>query len=60
MPFADDVRKYPFASLDILVNKKGEVLKEHPYLPTQEQLDAMDRFVDAMDLEDCGPKDEEG
>ncbi|KAF8214293.1 SPOC like C-terminal domain-containing protein [Mycena galopus ATCC 62051] len=29
MPFADDVRKYTFASLDNLVSKKGEVLKEH-------------------------------
>jgi ATP-dependent DNA helicase 2 subunit 2 len=50
MPFADDVRKYTFASLDRLVNKKGEVVSEHPYLPTEKQLEAMDDFVDAMDL----------
>jgi len=50
MPFADDVRKYTFASLDRLVNKKGEEVKEHPYLPTKEQLAAMDEFVDALDL----------
>ncbi|KAF8895028.1 SPOC like C-terminal domain-containing protein [Gymnopilus junonius] len=60
MPFADDVRKYTFASLDTLINKKGQVLKEHPYLPTEEQLEAMDKFVDAMDLVDAGDKDEEG
>ncbi|KAG6902972.1 hypothetical protein C0995_008545 [Termitomyces sp. Mi166 len=60
MPFADDVRKYTFASLDHLVNKKGEVLTEHPFIPTEEQLDAMDNFVDAMDLMDAGDKDEEG
>ena len=60
MPFADDVRKYTFASLDHLVNKKGEVLTEHSYLPTEDQLEAMDHFVDAMDLMDAGEKDEEG
>ncbi|KAI0358784.1 SPOC domain-like protein [Trametes cingulata] len=60
MPFADDVRNFPFASLENLINKKGEVVKEHPYLPTKEQLDAMERFVDAMDLMDAGEKDEEG
>ncbi|KAJ7480055.1 SPOC domain-like protein [Mycena galericulata] len=60
MPFADDVRKYTFASLDNLVSKKGEVLKEHPYIPTEKQLEAMDNFVDGMDLMDAGEKDEEG
>ncbi|KAK0198079.1 SPOC domain-like protein [Armillaria mellea] len=60
MPFADDVRKYTFPSLDRLVNKKGEVITEHPYLPTEEQLDAMDNFVDAMDVMAAGEKDEEG
>ncbi|KAG6895586.1 hypothetical protein C0992_000501, partial [Termitomyces sp. T32_za158] len=60
MPFADDVRKYTFASLDHLVNKKGETLTEHPFIPTEEQLDAMDNFVDAMDLMDAGEKDDEG
>ncbi|PPQ90435.1 hypothetical protein CVT25_014953 [Psilocybe cyanescens] len=59
-PFADDVRKYTFASLDKLVNKKGEILTKHPYLPTQEQLEAMDKFVDAMDLMDAGEKTEYG
>jgi len=60
MPFADDVREYSFASLDILINKKGDTVKEHPYLPTDEQLEAMDQFVDALDLMDAGEKDEEG
>lgn len=60
MPFADDVRKYTFASLDNLVSKKGEVITEHPYIPTKEQLDAMDNFVDSMDLMEAGEKDEEG
>ncbi|KAJ7451138.1 SPOC domain-like protein [Mycena latifolia] len=60
MPFADDVRKYTFASLDHLVSKKGEVLTEHAYIPTEAQMEAMDNFVDAMDLMDAGEKDEEG
>ncbi|TFK76643.1 SPOC domain-like protein [Pluteus cervinus] len=60
MPFADDVRKYTFASLDHLVNKKGEVLESHPYIPTDAQIEAMDNFVDAMDLMQAGEKDEEG
>ena len=60
MPFADDVRKYTFASLDKLVSKKGELITEHSYLPTEEQLDVMDKFVDSMDLMDAGDKDQEG
>ena len=60
MPFADDVRNYPFASLETLINKKGEIVTEHPYLPTNEQMDAMEEFVDAMDLTDAGEKNEEG
>lgn len=60
MPFADDVRNFTFASLENLITKKGEVVKEHPYLPTNEQMDAMEKFVDAMDLMDAGEKDEGG
>ena len=60
MPFADDVRKYTFASLDNLMNKKGKVVTEHPCIPTEEQQEAMDKFVDAMDLMHAGEKDEEG
>ncbi|KAF8168356.1 ku80-like protein [Crassisporium funariophilum] len=60
MPFADDVRRYTFASLEKLISKKGEIITEHPYLPTGEQLEAMEQFIDAMDLMDAGEKDEEG
>lgn len=60
MPFADDLRKYAFPPLKSLTNKKGDVLTEHPYIPTEEQLAAMDNFVDSMDLMDVGEKDEEG
>ncbi|KAF8640795.1 hypothetical protein AX17_000444 [Amanita inopinata Kibby_2008] len=60
MPFADDVRKYSFASLERLVSKNGDVLTSHPYLPNDKQQRAMDSFVDAMDLMEAGDKDDEG
>lgn len=60
MPFADDVRKYTFAPLEYLTNKRGERVTDHPYIPTEEQLDAMDNFVDALDLMNAGERNEEG
>jgi len=60
MPFADDVRRYTFASLDKLISKSGEVITKHPYIPTEFQQDIMNDFVDAMDLMTAGDKDEEG
>ena len=42
------------------MSKKGELITEHPYLPTEEQLDVMDKFVDSMDLMDAGDKDQDG
>jgi ATP-dependent DNA helicase 2 subunit 2 len=60
MPFADDVRKYTFPSLDNLISHDGKEVTSHPYLPTDEQLTAMDEFVDAMDLMDADEKDEDG
>ncbi|KAG1761756.1 SPOC like C-terminal domain-containing protein [Suillus occidentalis] len=60
MPFADDIRKYTFASLDNLVSKNGESVTKHPYLPTEDQLEAMDKFIDSMDIMDSGEKDDEG
>ncbi|KAG2160210.1 SPOC domain-like protein [Suillus bovinus] len=60
MPFADDVRKYTFASLENLVSKNGESITKHPYLPTEDQLQAMGRFIDSMDIMDSGEKDDEG
>ncbi|KAL5640802.1 hypothetical protein ACGC1H_001326 [Rhizoctonia solani] len=60
VPFAEDVRRYPFPSLDRYVTKKNEVLEEHPYIPTSDMNAAMDDWVDNMDLTDAGPKDENG
>lgn len=60
MPFADDLRKFTFRSLDRLVSTKGEVITKHAHLPTNEQMKAMDNFVDAMDLMRAGEKDDNG
>jgi ATP-dependent DNA helicase 2 subunit 2 len=60
MPFADDVRRYTFPPLENLVNTKGEKITKHPFIPTEEQLSAMDKFVDSMDLMDAGVKDADG
>ncbi|KAF9652062.1 SPOC domain-like protein, partial [Thelephora ganbajun] len=60
VPFADDVRKYTFPSLETVYNKAGEEVIKHPYLPTEAQQDAMDKFVEVMDLTLAGEKDENG
>jgi ATP-dependent DNA helicase 2 subunit 2 len=60
MPFADDVRKYTFASLENLISKNSKSITKHPYLPTEVQLEAMGRFIDCMDIMDSGEKDDEG
>ncbi|KAI5986333.1 SPOC like C-terminal domain-containing protein [Pisolithus albus] len=60
MPFADDIRHYTFPSLTTLTSRTGERITKHPYLPNEEQLEAMDRFIDDMDLSDAGEKDEKG
>ena len=60
MPFADDVRKYTFSPLLNISNRKGEKVTTHPYLPTHEQMEAMDSLVDAMDLMQAGEKDDDG
>jgi len=60
MPFADDVRRYTFTSLDKLISRSGKVITKHPYIPTETQQDVMDNFVDAMDLMTAGGEDEEG
>ncbi|KAF5356130.1 hypothetical protein D9756_004280 [Leucocoprinus leucothites] len=60
MPFADDLRRYTFASLVKLISKSGEEITKHPYIPIESQQAAMDNFVDSMDLMAAGEKDEEG
>lgn len=59
MPFADDIRHYTFPSLTTLISRTGERVSKHPYIPTPEQLEAMDKYIDDMDLMDAGEKDED-
>lgn len=59
MPFAEDNRNYTFQSLDQLYNKKGVKIEKHPNIPTNDMLDAMENFVDSMDLMEV-EKDDEG
>jgi ATP-dependent DNA helicase 2 subunit 2 len=59
MPFAEDNRNYTFQSLDLLYNKKGVRIENHPTIPTEDMLEAMDRFVDSMDLMEV-EKDDKG
>ena len=50
LPFAEDVRPYRFPPLDRVVTVSGKTLREHRFLPTDALTDAMDAYVDAMDL----------
>lgn len=51
------MRALTFPSLTHLVNRKGKVVTEHPTIPTTAQANAMDDFVDAMNL--VGPNSTE-
>ncbi|GAA6003096.1 uncharacterized protein JCM10292_002859, partial [Rhodotorula paludigena] len=59
-PFAEDLRQFQLGSLERLFNRKGKRVHDNKLLPTEEMDDAMDDFVDAMDLTEAGPPDEEG
>jgi len=59
VPFAEDVRHYTFAPLDKVVTMKGKVLMKHRNLPTDEQDEAMNDYVDSMNLMNFST-DEEG
>ncbi|KAI9679822.1 MAG: ATP-dependent DNA helicase II subunit 2 [Caeruleum heppii] len=59
LPFAEDVRSYRFPPLDKVLTVSGKALTEHRNLPTSSLLEAMDRYVDSMDLSRFGT-DEDG
>lgn len=62
MPFAEDMRRLEFPSLRDYFDRKKQRLgpDKCTKLPTQEQMSAMDDFVDSMDLMTAGPADEDG
>ncbi|KAF3928883.1 hypothetical protein ABW20_dc0109269 [Dactylellina cionopaga] len=50
LPFAEDIRQYKFAPLDVVKTLTGKILDKHRFIPTQELQEAMNDYVDAMDL----------
>lgn len=60
LPFAEDVRNYQFPPLDKVITVTGNIKHEdHRLLPSQELSDAMDDYVDAMDISSWA-KDDDG
>lgn len=59
LPFAEDIRGYKFAPLDKVVTVSGKNLIQHRNLPSDDLMQAMSDYVDAMDLSTFG-KDDEG
>ncbi|KAF0411993.1 SPOC domain-like protein [Gigaspora margarita] len=50
IPFKEDCHHFTFPSFDRVVSKSGKELTNHNYLPNDEMLEKMDRFIDGMDL----------
>ncbi|KAI1762491.1 ATP-dependent DNA helicase II subunit 2 [Hypoxylon sp. FL1150] len=60
LPFAEDVRNYQFPPLDKVITVTGNtILENNRLLPSRELVDAMDDYVDAMDISSWD-KDGEG
>ncbi|KAI8576665.1 hypothetical protein K450DRAFT_256125 [Umbelopsis ramanniana AG] len=56
VPFAEDIRQFPFAPLDVVTLPNGKEVTDHKLLPSKELEDAMDAFVASMEL----PKEPDG
>lgn len=59
LPFEEDMRRYKFPPLDRKLTVSGKVITEHKDLPTEDLVNAMSDYVDAMDLSTFG-RDEDG
>lgn len=57
LPFAEDVRTYRFPPLDKVITVSGKVVTQHRNLPSDDLQNAMDKYVDSMELMDT---DEDG
>ncbi|GAT19913.1 ATP-dependent DNA helicase II subunit 2 [Aspergillus luchuensis] len=53
LPFAEDVRTYRFPPLDRVVTVSGKVVTQHRNLPSDDLLNAMDKYVKSMELTDA-------
>jgi ATP-dependent DNA helicase 2 subunit 2 len=58
LPFAEDIRQYTFPPLDKVVTVAGKNLIQHRHLPSDDLLEAMSQYIDAMDLSSFGQGDE--
>lgn len=58
VPFAEDVRQYPFPPLDKVVTVNNSVLTKHRFLPSQDLVETMSEYVDAMDISTYALDDE--
>ncbi|ORY70158.1 putative Ku family DNA helicase [Pseudomassariella vexata] len=58
LPFAEDVRSYHFPPLDKVITVAGATLTKHRHLPTQDLIETMSEYVDAMDISTFGLDDE--
>ncbi|GFN17841.1 ATP-dependent DNA helicase II subunit 2 [Aspergillus tubingensis] len=52
LPFAEDVRTYRFPPLNRVVTVSGKVVTQHRNLPSDDLLNAMDKYVKSMELTD--------
>jgi ATP-dependent DNA helicase 2 subunit 2 len=59
LPFAEDVRMYRFPPLDRVITASGATVSKHRNLPSEELENAMEDYVDAMDISSYG-KGEDG
>lgn len=59
LPFAEDVRQYPFPPLDKVITANNTTLTKHRFLPSQDLVETMSEYVDAMDISTYA-LDEEG
>ncbi|KAK6344565.1 ATP-dependent DNA helicase II subunit 2 [Orbilia brochopaga] len=50
LPFAEDIRQYKFAPLDIIKTATGRLMNKHRFIPSEDLQEAMNDYVDAMDV----------
>lgn len=60
MPFAEDLRRFVFPSLDIIKDKHGKPKSSHRFIPTPAMQRSMDDLVQSGDLLEAGPKNDKG
>lgn len=60
MPFAEDLRRFVFPSLDIIKDKHGKPKSSHRFIPTPAMQRSMDDLVQSSDLLEAGPKNDKG